>query len=101
MSSDAYNHFNYTLAHELGSPSLQETFSSWEAEHKDLATLHTTFNKHSSHSPVPELIFAKERPRFVSVYFQEYLNYIQSKEDPLCIRNIGGFLIQSNEDSID
>lgn len=27
MSSDAYNHFNYTLAQELSSPSLQETFS--------------------------------------------------------------------------
>lgn len=53
------------------------------------------------HLPVPELVSCKEGPGFKGVHFQEDLNYIQRKENPLCVRNKWIFLIQSYEDSID
>lgn len=73
-----------------------EHFSPRGAEH----STHQAQHKLPAHLPVPELGFAEELPGFICVNLQEDLDDVQSKEHPLCIGNVGAFLIQSNEDGI-
>lgn len=87
MAQHPLVHLKHTLAQE---------FRAWGAEH----SAHQTPHKFPAYSPVPELGFAEELPGFISVDLQEDLNDVQSKKHPLCIGNVGAFLIQSNEDGI-